>query len=149
MTRACRLVFALLCLALLAGCGAGKSIARGTPEATAEAFVAAIRAGDFDVAAAGFDYDQWAQRENPDWGSFAPQARKEIIGKLQEEKAGELKSLAGMMAGELSVGEAAIEGERASVPVTVGGSTLNLQMIRKDGLWYVLRLQGVSVTASP
>lgn len=141
MTRACRLAFALLCLALLAGCGGGKSIARSDPRATAEAFVNAIRAGDFEAAAAGFDYDQWAQRENPDWGSFAPQARKEIIGKLQEDKAAELKSLAGMMAGDVAVGEAATQGERATVPVTVGGATLRLHMLNKDALWYLLSIE--------
>lgn len=125
----------------LAGCGGPKSIARETPEATGEAFVAAIRAGDFDAAAAGFDYEQWAQRQNPDWETFAPQQRREIIGKLQEQKATELQALAGMMSGEVKVGEASIQGDRATVPMSVGTTALRLHMIRKDGLWYILSVE--------
>jgi len=142
MSRA-RLILALLCLLplVLAGCGGPKSIARDTPQATGEALVAAIRAGDYDAAAAGFDFEEYAQRENPDWGTFAPQARKEIIGELQKAKATELQALSGMMGTDVSVGEGTIEGDRATVRVAVGPTMLRLQMIRKDGLWYILSVE--------
>ena len=143
MSRAQWLILGVLFPAtfILAGCGGPKSIARDTPGATGEALVAAIRAGDFDAAAAGFDYEQYAQRENPDWGTFAPQARKEIIGELQKAKAAELQALAGMMGTDVSVGEGTIEGDRATVRMKVGPTVLRLQMIRKDGLWYLLSIE--------
>lgn len=141
MHRACRSILALLFLALLAGCGDEKSVAKGTPRATAEAFVDALRGGDYDAAAAGFDYDQWARHENPDWESFAPQARKEIIAKLQEDKAAELKSLAGVISGEVTVGDAVTRGDRATVPLIADGVTLRLHLLNQDGLWYLLTIE--------
>ena len=141
MSRIMVLVLTLALAAALIGCGKPKSIAGSTPRATAEAFVAAIQAGNYDVVAAGYDYETYARTENPDWDTFGESQRKLIVGKLQEQQAEKLGALAGMLAGEVTVGEAQAEGERATVDLTTGSTTLKMSLIKVDGLWKVLGVE--------
>ena len=141
MSRIMVLVLTLALAAALIGCGKPKSIAGSTPRATAEAFVAAIQAGNYDVVAAGYDYETYARTENPDWDTFGQSQRKLIVGKLQEQQAEKLGALAGMLAGEVTVGEAQVEGERATVDLTTGSTTLKMSLIKVDGLWKVLGVE--------
>ncbi|MGD9498336.1 MAG: hypothetical protein AB7Y46_18735 [Armatimonadota bacterium] len=103
--------------------------------------MAAIRAGDYEAAAAGFDYEQYALSQNPDWDSFGQSARNLIIDKLREERAGELQALSGTLAARVTVGEAQVQGASASVPMTAGANTIHLQMTQQDGLWYIQAIQ--------
>jgi len=128
-------------VSLLAGCGGPKSLAGNSPQATARGFVDAMAAGDYDLAATGFDYEQYARGANPDWDTFAPQQRKEIVEKLQEQKASELQALSGMLAEGAQVGAAQTQGTRATVPITAGATTVQLHMIQQDGQWYIQRIQ--------
>ena len=141
MSRIMVLVLTLALAAALIGCGKPKSIAGSTPRATAEAFVAAIQAGNYDVVAAGYDYETYARTENPDWDTFGQSQRKLIVGKLQEQQAEKLGALAGMLAGEVTVGEARVEGERATVDLTTGSTTLKMSLIKVDGMWKVLGVE--------
>ena len=134
-------IAALTCLVLLpVGCGGPKTIAAGNPKATAEAFVEAMKAGDYETVAAGYDYETAARQDNPDWDTFGQSQRNLIVGKLQEGRAEEVKALGGMMSGEVQVGAAEIQGDRATVPLTVGVQTLNMHLIEVEGLWKVLEV---------
>lgn len=128
-------------LALLAGCGGRDSIVRATPEATARAFVEAMQAGEYDTVSQGFEFDTFARRENPDWDTFGESQRRLIVGKLQEEKAGELRSMSGMFAQETTVGEAQTRDGRARVNVTAGANALTLHMTKRDDGWHLRRIE--------
>ncbi len=128
-------------IALTTGCGGPKTIASDSPQATAQGFIDAIKAGDFDLAATAFDYATSARQQNPDWDTFAPQQRKEIVQKLQERKASELQALSGMLAEGVQVGQASTQGTQAIVPVTAGATTIQLYMSQQDGRWYIRRIQ--------
>lgn len=133
------LVGLLVVLALpvvTSGCGGPKTVVSANPEVTARRFIDAIRAGDYELAATGFDYDTTARRQNPDWDTFGQSQRNLIVDKLREEKARQLQALSGMLAGEVSVGHAQIEGQWAIVPVT-GTGALELVLTNKDGLWHI------------
>ncbi len=134
------LAVALTCalvLVTLAGCGGAKSIAKGSPEGTAEAFVEAMKAGDYDVVAAGYDYETYARRENPDWDSLAPKARSLIIEKLAGDQVAKISALSGLMSGDVSVGDPTTEGDRAIVPLTAGSITLHMRLLQVDGVWKI------------
>ncbi|MGI5818902.1 MAG: hypothetical protein ACOX9R_12490 [Armatimonadota bacterium] len=133
------LAIALLIL-LVAGCGAKETIARGTPKATAEAFIEAMKAGQYETVAAGFDFETYARRENPDWDTFGGHQRDLIVEKLREDQARELSGLAGMFAGDTSLGDVRQQGDTASVTVTAGANALTLQMKQIDDEWWILSM---------
>jgi hypothetical protein len=64
------LMTATAAVILLAGCAGPQSIARKTPEATGKAFIEAMKAGDYDMVARGFEYETQAREKNPDWDTF-------------------------------------------------------------------------------
>lgn len=123
---------------VLVGCGKPESIAGDTPKATADAFVEAMHDADYEAIAAGWDYETYARTENPDWDTFGESQRKLIIGKLQEERVAAAQALAGMFSGDASVGEPQIDGDRATVQITVGDFVVNMKLTRAGGLWKVL-----------
>lgn len=134
-------IAAVTCLVILAsGCGGPKTIASGSPKATAEAFIEAMKAGDYEAVAAGYDYETAARQDNPDWDTFGQSQRNLIIGKLEEARVEELKALAGMMSGEVQVGSPEVQGDRATVPLTVGVQTITMHLIEVEGLWEVLEI---------
>ncbi len=122
------------------GCGGPKTIAAGSPKATAEAFVEAMKAGDYKTVAAGYDYEAGARQANPDWDSLGQSQRNLIIGKLEEARVEQLKALGGMMSGEVQVGSPEIQGDHASVPLTVGVQTITMRLIQVEGLWKVIEV---------
>ncbi len=130
------LIVVLALLIVITGCGGPKTVVCDSPEATAQRFIEAIRAGDYDLAATGFDYDTAARRQNPDWDTFGESQRNLIVGKLREDKARQLQALSGMLADEVSVGSARMQGQWAIVPVT-GAGPLELVLTSRDGLWYI------------
>ena len=131
---------------VLVGCAGPKTIARDTPKATIQAFVDAMKSGDYDAIAAGWDYEIAARADNSDWDSIPKGQRKLIVDKLQENKASEVSSLGGMMTGEATVGEATNQGQRALVPVTVGQATTRILLVQVDDVWKVLRMAERSAT---
>lgn len=145
IARICRLllpsVLAALSLLLLAGCGGPESIVRGTPDATAKAFIDAMKAGDYQKVANGFEFESYARRENPDWDTFGESQRRLIVASLQEAKAAELASLSGMFTGDVSVGEVTRGDGRAQVMVTAGATTLALHMTQLSDGWHLRRIE--------
>ena len=128
---------ALVAIVLLGGCGGRDTIAGTTPEATAQAFVDAMKAGEYDTVAAGFDYETYARANNEDWDSIPSGQQTQIFHKLQDEKAQELQALAGMFAGEASVGQVQAQGGSASAIINAGANSLTLRMMQADGEWRV------------
>jgi hypothetical protein len=125
---------------VLVGCGSPKTIAKDSPKATAEAFVEAMKSGDYDAIAAGWDYEIAARRDSSSWDDIPPGERKLIIGKLEEAKAKEVEALGGMMTGEVTVGEATVQGQRALVVLTAGQVTVAMMLAEVDGVWKVLQV---------
>lgn len=141
--RVCTIAFMCVAAAALplVGCGGQKSIAGDSPKATAEAFVEAMKAGDYDAIAAGFDYETKAREESTDWDTFGTSQRNLIIQSLQERRESEIEALAGLFTGEASVGQPQQQGGVTIVPVTVGANTLGLQMRAREGTWYLTHIQ--------
>ncbi|HEY3396454.1 MAG TPA: hypothetical protein VGM19_02245 [Armatimonadota bacterium] len=134
------LLSSLLALSLLAllGCGAGKGPA-STPEGTAQALLAAVRAGDASALAALYDYSVYAKSQNQDWDSIPKGQQDLIVSKLIEEKAGALGPALEQMKTDLAkvkVGKAEINGETATVPLE-GGAAQPLKMMQRNGKWYL------------
>ncbi|HCA46700.1 MAG TPA: hypothetical protein DEP45_04865 [Armatimonadetes bacterium] len=127
----------LIAIVLLCGCGGRDTIAGPTPQATAQAFVDAMKAGEYDTVAAGFDYETYARANNEDWDSIPSGQQTQIFHKLQEEKAQELQALAGMFAGEASVGQVQEQGTSASAIINAGANALTLRMTQAEGEWRV------------
>ena len=133
-----------LLLPLLAGCGESDTIAGSTPQATAEAFVEAMQAGEYEKVAKGFDYETYARRENPDWDSIPQSQRNLIVEKLQEDRAGQLQAMAGMMTGEVTVGEVQQQGDTATVNILAGANSVVLGMREIDGEWLVATMAEIT-----
>ena len=127
---------------VLVGCGSPKSIAKDTPKATVEAFVEAMKSGDYDAIAVGWEFEIAARSDNSDWDDIPPGQRQQIINILQENKAHEIEAMSGMMTGEATVGDAVVIDKRAVVPVTVGGVTTGFRLAEVDGLWKLLNIAG-------
>jgi len=129
-----------LCLIMLTGCGGPASIARGTPRETAKAFVDAIQAADYDAIAKGWDYETYARSENPDWDELDRGKRKMIIDELQRQRADDVEALAGMLVGEVHIGETQTEGDRATLQLGTGMVHLDMTLINTEGVWKVLAI---------
>lgn len=127
----------LLASLLIAGCGGKATIAGDSPKATAEAFIEAMKAGNYEKVARGFEFETYARSENPDWDTFGQHERNLIVEKLAEKKATELQALAGMFTGEASVGNVQEQGAAATVTVNAGANTLLLQMKQVEGEWLI------------
>lgn len=132
---------AILVATLLAGCGGKDTIAGSTPEATADAFIAAMQAGEYDRVAAGFDYETDSRRENPDWDTFGESQRNLIVGKLQERKAEDLRALAGMFSGEASVTDINKQPQTATAAISAGANTVILRMRLVEGKWMIAGME--------
>ncbi len=145
MTARSGAIVSLIC-ALLAGCGKPASIAGKTPQATAEAFVAAMKAEKYEAVAAGWDYETYARTENPDWDSFGESQRKLIIDKLKQERVEAVRALAGMLAGEVTVGQPEIQGDKATVSLSAGPVELSMSLTLVDGLWKITSVSEVAAT---
>jgi len=125
---------------LVAGCG-GKSI-ENTPEAVAKAFTEAMVDGDMAAAADLCDYVTRARKANEDWDDITPGQRGLIIGKVKEQKQGELEGLApyfgsGSEVG-VNVGRPGASESTAGVTVTGGPSgEVVVTLVQSDGQWGV------------
>jgi hypothetical protein len=123
-------------LALLLGCKAKTQ--RTDPAAVARAFVEAMVAGHTSEAAGLWDYVTEARQSNSDWDDIPPGQRKQIIGKLQAEKAENLKAQTGLFAAGSKAGAPSVSGQTASVPVEGGSQgALVLTLSQSDGQWGV------------
>jgi hypothetical protein len=132
---------ALLATLLLAGCSEDDTIARATPQATAEAFIEAMQAGEYEKIAAARDYETWARQQNPDWDTFSPSARDLIVDKLQEDEAEKMAALAGMFTGEASVSDVQEQGNTATATLSVGANALTLRMNKIEGKWHIYQVE--------
>ncbi len=131
------LTLALLACLLFAGCGGKETIAGATPTATAEGFIEAMKATEYDTVAAGFEFDTYARANNDDWDSIPSGQRSQIVRKLREDQANKLEALAGMFTGEATVGTVQEQGGSAIVAINAGANTLMLQMKQIEGEWLI------------
>jgi len=134
----------LLLLAALTGC-AGKGTS--TPEAATQAFLAAVKAGDADKLSKLYDYVDMARSKNPDWDSIPKGQRDLIIGKVAEERAGELKGQIPQMQKtyeNATVGTVKVTGDQATVILhnAPGASVLSLVDREGSGGWWGRALEG-------
>ena len=81
-----------------------------------------------------------ARRANPDWGDIPRSQRNLIVGKLREQRAREVEALTGMMLGDVVIGTPEVEGDRATVLLSVGMQTVALDLIKVEGFWKVLQI---------
>jgi hypothetical protein len=133
------LIFALLYslgLAAFAGCG-GKSPG-GSPEEVARAFADAMAAGDTAGAAELWSYVSEARNGNPDWDEFPSGQRSQIISKMEDAKAGELKGQTGQFDADMQAGPATVSGTSATVELQGGASgSVVVRLEQADGKWGV------------
>ena len=116
--------------------GCGKSGGGSSPEAAAQAFVAALQAGDYARAADMMAWDEIARRQNPDWDSFPSSQRALIIGKLKQQMQSTLQQLAARAKGA-QVSNVSVSGNMAQA--TAG--SLRITLIQSGGKWKVLAVQ--------
>ena len=130
-------IIAVLITTALLGCNHGAPSGPGaTPEATVQAMLAAVQAGDALALASLYDYSESAKAQNPDWNDIPKGQQDLILKKEAERNADTLKpsldkwktALAGA-----SVGTAQVTGDSATV--TVGSATLTL--VQRDAKWYL------------
>ena len=119
----------------MAGCG-GKG--GGGPTAVVSQFDEAMKSGDLKKAAELFEYDSVARGQNSDWDTFGVAQRKLITEKLQDDKAKELEPFQSAYASAgYQVGEAQIQGPRATVTLTGTNATLTITLVQDDGDWRI------------
>jgi len=138
------LLTTLLLSLLLTGCGGKDTIAGETPQATAEAFVEAMKAGEYDRVAAGFEFETYARANQENWDDIPVGQRNEIIGRLREDQSNRLRGLAGMFMGEASVGEVQQQADSATATITAGANTLVLGMKQVEGRWLISSMAEVT-----
>ncbi len=131
------------CLAIfvalaISGCSGNKP---DTPQAVVERFVKAVQEDDMATAADLMAWQEIARRQNPDWDNFPSSQRNLIIGRLKQQKQGELKHLAGFLR-NATVGQASVEGDGAEVIVTGSGATVVFDLIAEGGKqWRILTIR--------
>ncbi len=141
MIRTAMILLMTVASTVLVGCGGEATIAGDTPEATANAFVEAMKAKEYDKVAAGFDYETYARQQNPDWDTFGESQRNLIVDKLQEDKAEEIEALAGMFAGgEATISNVKQKDDEAGATINAGANKLVLHLIHTDGKWLILKV---------
>ena len=130
----------ILCLAaaaLFPGCGKKAEVAGATASETVEAFAAALDTEDFERAATAFDYVGSARKQNEDWDDIPAGQRKLIIGKLTEQKAGELAPYRQQLGANIECGSVA-QGNVASLTGDAG--SLSVELRKREGKWYVFNV---------
>jgi hypothetical protein len=129
------LTMVLALAAIFSGCGK-KSTVGATADATAQAFAAALEAGQYDAAASAFDYIAEARKQNENWDDIPSGERSQIIKKVAKMKAEELPALKQRLGSGIKAGAA------QSGTVSVGGAngSVTLQMMERDGKWYIAEL---------
>jgi len=132
-----------LCLAgallALCGChGGGAVTSADSPKALFEAFDTAMRAGNYDQAAALVDYEAQASKANPDVDTGAGKfGQKHITDKMKEATTAGLKGL-GYPADGMKP-EATIEqGGHATVKANGGGKSITLEMAQSGDGWKIV-----------
>ena len=122
-------------VALTGGCGGKASVARETPSATADAFLAAIQKGDFAAAASAFDYNTEARQMNPDWDDIPASQRNMIMEKMADQRQEQLKSLGGMLSGDVRVEPPQTQGDSATVDLRVSTAVVRLYLAKVGEVW--------------
>ena len=122
------------CTAVVGGCGKQGAIAGDSAAATAEAFAAALNAGDLEGAATGFDYVTSARQQNEDWDDIPAGQRNLIIGKLMAQRAGELGQYKEYLGEDIKCGSA---GQSNIVPLSGSAGSASIQLGQVDGKWYI------------
>lgn len=117
---------------LIAGCG-GK--VTKTPEGTARAYVNFMKASQWKDAALLWDYEEQARRDNENWDDIPQGQRKEIIGKLADEKAQSLQMWSTHMTPDLKVETVETTGDNAHA--LLNGAISGLDLIKVGDQWLI------------
>ena len=131
----CALSITIALCAALAGCGKKEAVG-ATADATAQAFAAALEAGEYDRAAAAFDYADDARKQFEDWDSLPSSQRELITRKTAEQKAEELKTLKQRLGSGVKAGQA----QGGITSVTGGSGSVSIQLAARKGKWYITAL---------
>jgi hypothetical protein len=122
------------CTVVVGGCGKQGAIAGDSAAATAEAFAAALTADDLRRAATAFDYVTSARQQNEDWDDIPAGQRNLIIGKLADQRAGELGQYKERLGDDIKCGSV---GQGSIVPLTGSAGSASIQLGQVDGKWYI------------
>ncbi|MCE5217619.1 hypothetical protein LLH03_11400 [bacterium] len=120
----------------LSGCKGAQSVAGDTAEATAKAFAEALNSEDYERAAKAFDYEVYARANFEDWDNIAPNQRRQIVGKLVQQKAQTLGALKKKLGAKIKAGPA----QDGTVALTGDAGTLSLELKAKEGKYYIVNL---------
>jgi hypothetical protein len=130
MRRVIALVAGVLVVASLVGCGGGGGHA--TPKAAFEAMVAAAKAGNKDAMMACFDKETREAIAELDTMAGSEAAKTEgLKGKASDEFASMFKTT------KVEYGEAKIDGDKATMDVTVGGKKEPTAFVKESGGWKI------------
>ena len=130
---------AVMVMALF-GCGGGGKGAATTPEGTAQAFLAAVQAGDAMGVAVLYDYVEDAKRQNENWDDI-PKGQQGLI--LKEEAKRNASSLEASLTAmkstyqEAKVGTAQVNGETATVTVETAQGSQTIKLVQRGDRWYL------------
>ncbi len=85
---------ALLAALVVIGSGCGKqATVYNSPQAVAQALGECLQRADWQGAAKLFAIEKQCAEQATDWNTYAPQQRREIVQKMLQAKASELKEL--------------------------------------------------------
>ena len=133
------LIAAILLLTTIAvgGCGKKKEpVVADSAEATAKGFADAISAADLDRAATAFDYVSYARANNESWDDIPPGQQQQIIKKITEDKAGELKAYQTRLGTNVKAGPS----QDGTVALTGDAGTVNILLKAREGKYYVVNI---------
>ena len=116
----------------MAGCGK-KTVAGATAAETAQAFAAALEAGEYVLAATGFDYITDARKQNENWDDIPPGERGQIITKLTAMKAEELPAYKQKLGKSIKCGSA----QGGTISLTGDAGSFSLELKQMDGKYYI------------
>jgi hypothetical protein len=132
--------WALVCviaLAPLVGCGkkaSAEPTSASTPQETALAFAKALQQGKHEAAAGYWAYEAEARSQNEDWGSIPTAQKNEILAKVRENKATELRDQMGKL--QAYQGELTATAQDVVVTVSGGGKAYLTVTCAKSGDGY-------------
>lgn len=120
------------------GCGKGREVA--SPEAVAEEFVAALKAGEYAKASDLMAWERISESRNADFSTFPTSQRNLIIAKTKEDEQGQLQAVAARLAGA-KLGQAQVSGDTATVAVQTQSGPATITLRKQDKGWGIFSVQ--------
>lgn len=125
-----------LTVMICGGCG-GK--VTKTPDGTVHAYMNLMKGGKYKDAAMLWDYETQARQENENWDDIAAGQRREIIGKLADEKAEALKQWSTHFASDLKVETVETTGDQARA--IMNGRIGEIDLVKIGDQWLISQMK--------